>query len=115
MGADAPGIRPTTFDQCPRHAVFSFKTAQNSFAGIFATTFVVRCLRLELTTSCQSNDVLSRQCACGASIDMLYLQPAVLDDVFDAAHLCSNLFALQGHLSWMYRRGKLPVVEDGHG
>ena len=82
---------------------------------MFAATFVVRCLRLELTTSCQSNDVLSRQCACGASIDMLYLQPAVFDDVLDAAHLCSDLFALQGHLSWMYWRGKLPVIEDGHG
>ena len=68
-----------------------------------------------MTTVCQSDYVLSRQCAYGASFDMLDLQPAVFDDVLDAAHLCSDLFALQGHLSWMYWRGKLPVIEDGHG
>ena len=82
---------------------------------MFAATFVVRCLRIELTTICQRYDVLSRQCAFGASLDLLDLQLAVLDDVSDAAHLCSHLLTLQGHMPWVHWGGKLPLIEDGHG
>ena len=83
---------------------------------MFAAAFLVRrFVRLKLTRVCQRYDVLSRQCAFGASLDLLDLQLAVLDDVSDAAHLCSHLLTLQGHMPWVHWRGELPLIEDGHG